>query len=243
MIARALIGHGPTGAVRRAAYASVLGEDRVDWLSADANLADDVVVDLDDPDALPAALRDQLLASDALVVTGAPLPGPQRPRVIAAWPDLLSGPVAAMAADLDALGPRTMSKSIVVTEAPGLGPPTWQAVLALTALGGGLRRIAARRQPRGAGFEAIYGVGRFRDDSIAYVEAVAGTPQGSGLRIYEALGRGGFANSTRAARSTGSSVAARLPCYPPRAPIPTLALPPASAAPPVPGRRLNWSPG
>ena len=66
MIARALIGHGPTGVVRRAAYASVLGEERVDWLTADANLADDVVVDLDDPDALPAALRDQLLASDAL---------------------------------------------------------------------------------------------------------------------------------------------------------------------------------
>ena len=81
MIARALIGHGPTGAVRRAAYASVLGEERVDWLSADANLADDVVVDLDDPDAMPAALRDQLLASDVLVVAGAPLPGPQRPRV------------------------------------------------------------------------------------------------------------------------------------------------------------------
>ena len=79
MIARALIGHGPTGAVRRAAYASVLGEERVDWLSADANLADDVVVDLDDPNALPAALRDQLLASDALVVAGAPLPRPPAP--------------------------------------------------------------------------------------------------------------------------------------------------------------------
>ena len=192
MIARALIGHGPSGAVRRAAYASVLGEERVEWLSADANLADDVVVDLDDPDALPAALRDQLLASDALIVVGAPLSGPQCPRVVAAWPDLLSGPVAAMAADLDSLGTRTMSKSIVVTETPGLGPPTWQAVLALTALGGGLRRIAARRQPHGAGFAAIYGVGRFRDGSIAYVEAVAGAPQGSGLRIYEALGRGGI---------------------------------------------------
>ena len=192
MIARALIGHGPTGAVRRAAYASVLGEERVDWLSADANLADDLVVDLDDPEVLPDDVRDRLLASDVLVVAGAPLPGPQRPRVIAAWLDLLSGPVAAMAADLDSLGPRTMSKSIVVAEAPGLGPPTWQAVLALTALGGGLRRIAASRQPRGAGFEAIYGVGRFRDDSIAYVEAVAGAPQGAGLRIYEALGRGGI---------------------------------------------------
>ena len=214
MIARALIGHGPTGAVRRAAYASVLGEERVGWLTADANLADDVVVDLDDPDALPAALRDQLLASDALIVVGAPLSGPQCPRVVAAWPDLLSGPVAAMAADLDSLGTRTMSKSIVVTETPGLGPPTWQAVLALTALGGGLRRIAARRQPHGAGFAAIYGVGRFRDESIAYVEAMAGAPSGAGLLIYEALGRGGireFDSRRSINRVISGGVAAQLP--------------------------------
>ena len=80
MIARALIGHCPSGAVRRAAYADVLGEDQVEWLTADAILADDVVVDLDDPDALPAALRDQLLASDALIVVPAlPCPAPRVP--------------------------------------------------------------------------------------------------------------------------------------------------------------------
>ncbi len=85
-----------------------------------------------------------------------------------------------------------MTKAIVVTGSPGIGPTAWQAVSALIALGGSLERIAARRQPRGAGFEAIYGVGRFRDDSIAYVEAVAGAPAGADLRFYEALGRGGI---------------------------------------------------
>ena len=192
MIARALIGHGPSGAARRAAYADVLGQDRVRWLTADSELADDVVVDLDDPDALPADLRDRLLDSEALIVAGAPLFGSEGKRMLAAWPDLLEGAIPAMAADLDALGPRTMSKSIVVTEAPGLGPSAWNAVLALIALGGGLQRIAARSQPHGAGFAAIYGVGRFHDGSIAYVEAVAGAPPGTGLRIYEALGRGGI---------------------------------------------------
>ncbi len=192
MIARALVCHGPTGALRHAAYTDVLGRDRVEWLTADATLENDTVVDLDDPDALPAALRDRLLASAALIVAGAPLPNVQGARRVATWQELLAGPAPAIAADLASLGPRTMSKSIVVTEAPGLGPPTWRAVLALTAMGGGLRRIAARRQPRGAGFEAVYGVGRFRDDSIAYVEAVAGAPPASGLCIYEALGRGGI---------------------------------------------------
>ena len=192
MIARAFIGHGPTGAVRRAAYTDVLGADRVEWLSADATLSDRVVVDLDDPAALPADLRGRLLASDALIVGGAPLSGANGARVLAAWPDLLEGPVAAMTSDLESLGPRTMSKSIIVAETPGLGPVVWKAILALTALGGGLQRIAARRQPRGAGFSSIHGVGRFRDDSIAYVEAVTGAPPGTGLSIYEALGRGGI---------------------------------------------------
>ena len=192
MIARAFIGHGPTGTIRRAAYAEALGADRVDWLTADSALANDVVVDLDDPDDLPADLRESLLTSGSLLVAGAPLPDAPGARTLAAWPDLLSGPVPAIAEDLESLGPRTMTKSIVVAEAPGLGRAAWQAVLGLTALGAGLRRIAARREPRGAGFSAIYGVGRFRDDSIAYIEAVAGAPAGSGLCIYEALGRGGI---------------------------------------------------
>jgi len=192
MINRALIGHGPTSALRRAAYEAVLGASQVNWLRPDSRLSDAVVVDLEDPEALPAHLRERLLAADALVVTGAPLPAGPGPRVRTAWPDLLSGPVAAIAVDLQALGRRTMTKAIVVTESPGIGPVAWQAVLALAALGGELERIAARRQPWGAGFEAIYGVGRFRDDSIAYVEAVAGAPPGAGLRFYEALGCGGI---------------------------------------------------
>ena len=147
MIARALVSPGPTGAVRRAAYTSALGEDRVAWLTADASLSHDVVVDLDDPEALPADRRDLLLASDALIVAGAPFTRPNDARgTLVAWPDLISGPVAAMSADLESLAPRTMTKAIVVAESPGLGPPAWQAVVALTALGGRLRRIAARRR-------------------------------------------------------------------------------------------------
>lgn len=193
MIARALVSHGPSGAVRRAAYANALGEDRVAWLTADAPLSHDVVVDLDDPDALPADQRDLLLASEALIVAGAPISRPNGARgILAAWPDLISGPVAAMSADPEALGPRTMTKAIAVAESPGLGPPAWRAVLALTALGGRLRRIAARRQPKHAGFRAVYAVGRFSDNSIAYLEAVAGAPAGADLRFYEALGRGGI---------------------------------------------------
>ena len=192
MIARALVNPGPTGAVRHAAYANALGEDHVTWLTADATLENDVVVDLDDPDAFHADLRDRVLESEALIVAGAPTSRTDGVRgIMAAWPDLISGPVAAMSADLDALGRRTTTKAIVVAESPGLGPPAWQAILALTALGGGLKRIAARRQPKSAGFRAVYGVGRFNDNSIAYVEAVAGAPAGAGLRFYEALGRGG----------------------------------------------------
>ena len=151
MIKRALVAHGPTGSVRRDAYVAALGEDRVEWLSADSTLADDAVVDLGDADTLPAHRLDRLLASAARIVAGAPLSGARGVRTLAAWPDLLEGPVPAMASDLDALGSRTMSKSIVVTEAPGLGPPAWQAVLGLAALGGALERIAARRQTRGSG--------------------------------------------------------------------------------------------
>lgn len=192
MIRRALIGPGPTGAERRAAYADVLGSAQVNWLRADACLTADAVVDLEDPGDLPTNLRDRLLDSDALIVSGAPIPAGRGAPTLSAWPDLRSGPVAALATDLESLGRRTMTKAIVVMESPGIGPTAWQAVLALTALGGGLKRIAARRQPRGAGFQAIYGVGRFRDDSIAYVEAVAGAPPGADLRFYEALGRGGI---------------------------------------------------
>jgi len=178
--------------VRRAAYEQVLGPDCVDWLTDTASLATDVVVDLDDPDDLPDDLRERLLASDALIVAGAPVADAPDARSLAAWPDLLSGPVVAISADLDSLGRRTMSKSVVVTEAPGLGPAAWRAVLGLVALGGGMRRIAARVEPRGPGFSAIYGVGRFRDDSIAYVEAMAGAPAGAELSICEALGREGI---------------------------------------------------
>lgn len=192
MIRRALIGPGPTGSERRAAYVDVLGSSQVNWLRADACLAADAVVDLEDPGALLPHLRDRLLDSDALLVSGAPVPTGRGARTLTAWPDLLSGPVAALATDLESLGRRTMTKAIVVTGSPGIGPTAWQAVSALIALGGSLERIAARRQPRGAGFEAIYGVGRFRDDSIAYVEAVAGAPAGADLRFYEALGRGGI---------------------------------------------------
>lgn len=192
MIRRALIAPGPTGAERRAAYAVVLGSSRVNWLRAEACLTADAVVDLEDPGDLPTNLRDRLLDSDALLVSGAPIPDGRCARTLTAWSDLLSGPVAAMSTDLESLGPRTMTKSIVVTGSPGLGPPAWRAVLALTALGGRLRRLAARRQPPGSGFEAIYGVGRFSDNSIAYVEAVAGAPTGADLRFYEALGRGGI---------------------------------------------------
>lgn len=192
MITCALIAPGPTDQVRLAAYEQVLGTDRVDWLTDGASLTDDVAVDLDDPDDLPDDLRERLLASDALIVAGAPVPGSRRGRLVAAWPDLLAGPVVALSADLDSLGRRTMSKSVVVAEAPGLGPAAWRAVLGLIALGGGLRRIAARLEPRGPGFSAIYGVGRFRDDSVAYVEAMAGAPPGAGLLSYEALGRGGI---------------------------------------------------
>ena len=192
MIRRALIGPGPTGSERRAAYADVLGSGRVNWLRADARLTADAVVDLEDPGDLPTNLRDRLLDSDALLISGAPLPAGRGAPTLTAWPDLLSGPVVAMSTDLESLGRRTMTKAIVVAESPGLGPPAWRAVVALTALGGCLKRIAARRQPRAAGFEAIYGVGRFRDDSIAYVEAVAGAPSGADLRFYEALGRGGI---------------------------------------------------
>lgn len=192
MIARALVHPGPSGAVRRAAYEEVLGAHRVEWLTDNPDLADDVVVDLDDPGALPADLRRRLLTSHALVVAGAPLAGYGNDRSVAAWPDLLAGPLVALRADLDSLGKRTMAKSVVVTESPSLGPAAWRAVLGLVALGGGLRRIAARFEPRGPGFSAIFGVGRFRDDSIAYVEAMAGAPSGAGLRIYEALGRGGI---------------------------------------------------
>ena len=191
MITRALIVPGPTDQVRRAAYEQVLGTDRVDWLTDGASLTDDVAVDLDDPDDLPDDLRERLLASDALIVAGAPVSGTPDAGSLAAWPDLLAGPVVALSADLDSLGRRTMSKSVVVAEAPSLGPAAWRAVLGLIALGGGLRRIAARLEPRGPGFSAIYGVGRFRDGSIAYVEAMAGAPPGAGLLIYEALGRGG----------------------------------------------------
>ena len=192
MIRRALIGHGPTSAIRRAAYEDVLGTSQVNWLRADTCLSDDVVVDLDDSATLPTELRERLLASDAVVVSSAPLRLGAGRRILTAWPDLLSGPVAAMAADLGSLGRRTMTKAIVVTESPGIGPPVWQAVLALVALGGDLDRLAARRQPCGAGFESIYAVGRFSDNSIAYVEAVAGAPAGADLRFYEALGRGGI---------------------------------------------------
>lgn len=192
MIARALIARGPTDRRRRAAYEQALGAERVDWLTDSASLADDAVVDLDDPDDLPQDRRERLLASDALVVAGAPVADAAGARSLTAWPDLLAGPVVAIAADLDALGRRTMSKSIVVTESPGLGPAAWRAVLGLTAMGGGLRRIAARWEPHGAGFSAIYGVGRFRDGAIAYVEAMAGVPSGAGLSIYEALGRAGI---------------------------------------------------
>ena len=192
MIARALIAPGPTDQVRRAAYERVLGTDRVDWLTDGASLTDDVAVDLDDPDDLPDDLRERLPASNAFIVAGAPVAGAPDARSLAAWPDLLAGPIVAIAADLDSLGRRTMSKSVVVAAAPGLGPAAWRAVLGLVALGGGLRRIAARSEPRGPGFSAIYGVGRFRDDSIAYVEAMAGAPAGAGLSIYEALGRQGI---------------------------------------------------
>ncbi len=192
MITRALIAPGPTDQVRRAAYQQVVGTDRVAWLTDRASLADDVVVDLDDPDDLPDDQRERLLASDALIVAGAPVAGATDARSLAAWPDLLAGPVVVLSADLDSLGRRTMSKSVVVSEAPGLGPAAWRAVLGLVALGGGLRRIAARLEPRGPGFSAIYGVGRFHDDSVAYVEAMAGVPAGAGLSIYEALGRAGI---------------------------------------------------
>ena len=104
MIARALVCHGPTGALRHAAYTDVLGRDRVEWLTADATLANDTVVDLDDPDALPAALRDRLLASAALIVAGAPLPNVQGARRVATWQELLAGPAPAIAADLASLG-------------------------------------------------------------------------------------------------------------------------------------------
>lgn len=192
MIARVLVHPGPSGIVRRAAYEKVLGTDRVEWLPDNPDLADEVVVDLDDPDALPADIRRRVLTSDALVVTGAPLADSGSVRSLAAWPDLLAGPLVAIRADLDSLGKRTMAKAVVVTESQSLGPAAWRAVLGLVALGGGLRRIAARVEPRGPGFSAIFGVGRFRDDSIAYVEAMAGAPSGAGLRIYEALGRGGI---------------------------------------------------
>ncbi len=192
MIRHALIGPGPTGSARRAAYADVFGSGQVHWLRADACLTADAVVDLEDPGDLPTNLRDRLLDSNALIVSGAPIPAGRDAPTLTAWPDLLSGPVAAMAADLESLGRRTMTKAIAVMESPGIRPAVWQTVLALTALGGSLKRIAARRQPRVAGIEAIYGVGRFRDDSIAYVEAVAGAPPGAELRFYEALGRGGI---------------------------------------------------
>lgn len=192
MITRALIAPGATDQRRRAAYEHVLGADRVDWLTDQASLADDVVVDLDDPNDLPADLRERLLESDAFIIAAAPVAGASGARSLTDWSDLLAGPVVAITADLDALGRRTMSKSVVVTEAPGLAPAAWRAVLGLVALGGGLRRIAARVEPRGPGFSAIYGVGRFRDDAIAYVEAMARAPAGAGLSIYEALGRAGI---------------------------------------------------
>ena len=192
MITRALIARGPTDQVRRAAYKAVLGADRVDWLSDASVLSGELVVDLDGSDDLPDELRRSVISSDALIVAGAPILDSRNAHSLAAWPDLLAGPLVAITDDLDSLGRRTMSKSVVVTEAPGLGPAAWRAVLGLTSMGGGLRRIAARFEPRGPGFSAIYGVGRFRDNSIAYVEAMAGAPCGAGLRIYEALGRGGI---------------------------------------------------
>ena len=193
MITRALIGRSPTGALRRAAYVEALGAGRVGWLTDAPDLGGHVVVDLDDPDDPPADLRDRLAASDALIVAGAP------------------GDMGARGADGGGLagpggrpgcrgygGPCVARTALHVQshrsdgDAPRLGPPAWRAVLALAALGGGLRRVAARRQPRGAGVTAVYGVGRFCDGSIAYVEAAAQAPPGSDVRIYEAVGRGGI---------------------------------------------------
>ncbi len=189
MIDQVLIGGGPSEARRRAAYESVLNVGTVSRLTSAAELSIDTVIDLEDPTDLAPDHLDQLLASDAFIVSGAPVRGSVDFRVLPAWPDLLAGPLVHMAADQAELGVRTMSKSILVTETPGLAPVVFRAVLALVAMGGTLSRLAACSEPEDAKFDGVFGVGRFCDGSIAYVEACAGCLPGSELLIYEVLGR------------------------------------------------------
>ena len=197
MIQQALVGAGPDRATRSAAYARLLGSDNVLALDAAAladptglGLGPGTVVDLGDPDRAPPELGREIAARRAWLVGGAP-PREASPelRLVLATPDLVAGPAAAMLADLDDLGRRTMSKAVVLTDDRFLGPALFRACLALVAFGGPLERIAARRSRLGSGGDGIWGVGRFSDGSIAYLEASTAYPPGTGRVIYQALGR------------------------------------------------------
>lgn len=189
MIDRVLIADGLHYERRRSAYEDVVGHLAVDTLGCNVVLDDRVLVDVYDPHEVSAADRGRMIASGASIVSGAPFPEGTYPSILMACPGLTTGPVALMAEDADQLGRRTVTKVVVIDSAPGLAVATFRSVLALVMLGGPLDRIAARRQPVDATFDAVYGVGRFKDGAIAYVEAATGCFPGADVRIYEVMGR------------------------------------------------------
>ena len=175
----------------------MLGGDRVRELDS-AALADlsvgalgpATIVDLGDPDCAPPEFVHQIAARRAWLVSGAPPPQTSSElRLVLAAADLLAGPAALMLDHLDGLGVRTMTKAVVLTDDGFLTPALFRACLALAACGGPLERIAVRRTRLGSGGDGIWGVGRFSDGALAYLEASGAYPPDAGLVIYQALGR------------------------------------------------------
>ena len=189
MIDRVVVAKGSHYERRRAAYEDVVGHRAVGTWGCNVVLDDRVLVDVYDPQEVSATARDQMIASGAWIVSGAPFPEGTYPSIVMACPGLRTGPVALMAADTEQLGRRTVTKVVVTDSASGLAVATFRSVLALVMLGGPVDRIAARRQPVEATFDAVYAVGRFKDGAIAYVEAATSCFPGADVRIYEVMGR------------------------------------------------------
>ncbi|MBM4436071.1 MAG: hypothetical protein FJ029_02290 [Actinobacteria bacterium] len=193
MIARALIGPGPARDDRRAAYRACLGLSAVtDWDgrgTPSVGLDAQAVVDAGDPSALPPQALTDVAAAGALLVVGAPLEHVLPLRLVYATPDVRAGPLATMVEALGGLGVRTMTKAVVLTDDGHLAPALFRACLALRFLGGPIERLAARRRTLGPAGDGLWAVGRHADGSIAYLEASAAYPAGTGLEIFQALGR------------------------------------------------------
>jgi hypothetical protein len=192
VIERALVCAGPDLSERSAAYTAVLGSQNVSVLDhadttafSTTEIDGDVIVDVPDPDGLPAGALANLADRGALLMAAAP---PEQPpaglRVTLATPDVVAGPLLSLSGMLGGLGVRTMTKAVILAGDGVSAPSLFRGCLALAVLGGPIERLAARERDG-----RFWSVGRFVDGSIAYLEAGTRPVAGTDVELLQALGR------------------------------------------------------